>query len=227
MSGAPRPHPFDLIFAPFRDRQFPAIRAELGGQSDVNAFMLAAAALELMRELRPDDGLGDAVDDFAALVHAAYLFWRDGERTLGLDVAATRALCTTPSGEAGLPLAARGTPAEAPGGPARARYIQVAPHLIWARLDADAPFEPLDGWFALPASDGLRIVACLGVHPDRPGISVLVAEGRPRCDTTRPDGTLLLAPTMQGGDLAGLHAIDAPDELLLLGFRAPIEKELT
>jgi hypothetical protein len=94
-----RAHPFELVFAEFRAERLPAIRAELGERSDLDTFMLSAAALDLMQELRPEEGLGDAVDDFVALVHAAYLFWRDGERTTNLDVAATRALCS-PLGDA-------------------------------------------------------------------------------------------------------------------------------
>ena len=141
-SSPARAHPFDLVFAEFRAERLPAIRAELGERSDLDMFMLTAAALDLMHELRPEEGLGDAVDDFVALVHAAYLFWRDGERTSSLDVAATHALCL-PLGDGEL------TPA-APS-PEGARYIQVAPQLIWGRLAEDAPFEPLDGWFAVPS----------------------------------------------------------------------------
>jgi hypothetical protein len=213
-----RPHPFELVFAIFRSERLPAIHAELGERTSLDSFMLAAAALELMRELRPDEGLGEAVDDFVALVHAGYLFWRDGERTLRLDAAATRALCAP---------FADGEPAAAPRVPEGARYIQVAPRLIWGRLADDAPFEPLDGWFAVPSNAGLRIVACFGVHPGRPGVSVVAVEGRLRSNLVREDGTPLFAPTMSGGDLAGLHAVSVPEELLLLGVRAPPGEELS
>ena len=89
-----RTHPFELLFGVFREKHFPAIRAVIGDGTDVNAFVLAAPALELLRELRPDEGLGDGADDFVALVHAAYLYWRDEEQISGLDEAETRALTT-------------------------------------------------------------------------------------------------------------------------------------
>jgi hypothetical protein len=213
-----RAHPFDLVFAEFRAERLPAIRAELGERSDLDTFMLTPAALDLMHELRPEEGLGDAVDDFVALVHAAYLFWRDGEQTNNLDVGATRALCS--------PLGPSEPLLTAPS-PERARYIQVAPQLIWGRLAEDAPFEPLDGWFAVPSGAGLRIVACFGVHPERPGMSVATADGPLPAAIAREDGTPLFAPTMSGGNLADLHAISEPDELLLLGFRAQRGEEIS
>jgi hypothetical protein len=213
-----RAHPFDLVFADFRADRLPAIRAELGERSDLDTFMLAAAAVDLMHELRPDEGFGEGVDDFVALVHAAYLFWRDGERTTNLDMAATRALCSPPGGIEPAPDALPSEPA---------RYIQVAPQLIWGRLSEDAPFEPLDGWFAVSSGAGLRLVACFGVHPERPGVSVATVDGPRPAATSRADGTPLFAPTMSGGDLAGLHAISGPEELLLLGYRALAPAEMS
>lgn len=211
-----RPHPFELMFAGFREIRFPAIRGELRDESGIHAFLLAAAALELLRELRPDDGLGDAVDDFVALVHAAYLFWRDGERTVTCDEPATRRLCRP---EAAIPgraaLAANVT-----------EYIQIAPRLIWGQLADEEPFEPLDGWFAIPGDGGLRVVACFGVHEQRPGVSVVAVEGRRPAKFERPDGTALFAPTMPGGDAAQLHAVSVPEELLLLGWRASAGEEI-
>lgn len=210
-----RPHPFELIFAEFRGQQFPAIRAELGDGANLDSFVLSPAALDLMGQLRPDEGVGDGMDDFVALVHAAYLFWRDGERTLRFDAMATRALCAPGVPVANEPLAS-----------GLVRYIQLAPQLIWGRLAAEGPFEPLDGWFAMPSGGALRMIACLGVHPGRPGVSVVVVEGPPPIDLTREDGTPLFAPTMSGGDLAGLYAVGMAEELLVLGFRAsPGEEE--
>lgn len=205
-----RVHPFELVFAEFRARHLPAIGAELGSRVDLDAFMLARSAIELMAELRPDDGFGDAVDDFVALVHAAYLFWRDGEQTIRLDAAATEALCGPASGDD----VSASRFARQP-----VRYAQIAPQLVWARVAGAGPLEPLDGWFAVPVSAGLRVVACLGVHAERPGLSVVAVQGPPPANVARADGTPLFAPTMPGGERAGLHAISAPEELLLLGVR--------
>ena len=212
----PRPHPFELMFGGFREARFPAIRTELRDDSDSHAFLLAAAALELMRELRPDDGFGDAVDDFVALVHAAYLFWRDGEHTVALDESGTRQLCHPgwrPSGRT--PLGATPT-----------RSIQIAPRLVWGQLADEEPFEPLDGWFTIPGDTELRVVACFGVHEQRPGVSVVAVAGPHPAKVERDDGTPLFAPTMPGGDAAHLHAVSGPDELLLLGWRVAAGEEV-
>lgn len=224
-----RSHPFDLMFGGFRAEQFPAIRTALAGSSDVDSFVLAAPALELLRELRPDEGLGDGVDDFVALVHAAYLYWRDGEVTHSLDHEATRAL-TRPhparsAGPAGSsPVEHQSSGAErplAPLGVTGTRYVQVAPHIIWGQLDADAPFEPLDGWFSRMLADGtLYLVSCFGVHEQRPGVSVVVVHGPRPVVAARADGSSAFAPTMPGGDAAGLHAVSAPEELLHLAWCA-------
>jgi hypothetical protein len=204
--------PFTLLFGAFRAEHFPRIRAALGERTDVDAFMLAAPALDLLRELRPDEGLGEGVDNFVALVHAAYLFWRDGEALSVLDERATRECCgATPA--ANQTMSSRSTLPIS-------KYVQLAPHIVWGQLDDDAPFEPLDGWFAVPGrDDALRMVACFGVHPQRPGVSVVVLEGSLPIGVARPDGTALFAPLMPGGNAASLFAVNSPDELLLLGWR--------
>ncbi len=53
-------------------------------------------------------------------------------------------------------------------------YIQVAPRRIWGRLADEETFEPLDGWFARAGGSRLDVVACFGVHPERPGVTVVV-----------------------------------------------------
>ena len=212
MRDASRAHPFDLMFGVFREKHFPAIRAAIGDGVDVNAFVFAAPALELLRELRPDEGLGDGADDFVALVHAAYLYWRDDEQTCGLDEAETRAL-TAPR------------PGRSEGLPRDTTYVQLAPRIFWAPLDPEAAFEPLDGFFAIPLdATTLRLVACFGVHERRPGVSIVTVQGSLPVMAKRQDGTRVFAPTMPGGDAAHLHALSEPDELLLLGWRGIRER---
>jgi hypothetical protein len=206
-------HPFELIFARFRAERFPAIRAVIGEQPGLDAFLLAAPALELMQELRPDAGLGDGIDDFVALVHATYRFWCDGEVTTSFDDATTRSLCA-PS--AAIPPDVR----TGAGGSRPTQYIQVAPRIVWGMLAEDGPFEPLDGWFDLAVEGGMRMVACFGVHADRPGVSVVAVDGGRPDIRQRDDGSPLFAPRMDGGNVAGLHSIDGPDELLFLGWNA-------
>jgi hypothetical protein len=214
--NASRPQPFELLFGAFRAERFPAIRDVLGERRDLAAFLFAAPALELLRELRPDEGLGEGVDDFVALVHAAYCFWCSGERTHEFDETRTRLLAVNANDR---PLSRAQT-----SGQGETRYLQVAPRLIWGQLDPEAAFEPLDGWFGWQVENGdLRMVSCFGVHEQRPGVSVVVMQGPPVGNVTRADGSPLFSPTMPGGDAAELLAVNAPEELLLLGWRALAE----
>lgn len=208
---ADRPDPFELIFRSFRAEGFPAIRAEIGDDRSLSGFLMHRSALDLMQGMRPDAGFGEGVDDVAALVHAAFWYWADGEQRVAVDRAATDALC-----------AARAAVGRAPDA---AKYIQIAPRRVWAALDSDAPYEPLDGWFAVPAGEALRAVACFGVHPDRPGVSVAVVEGLASVSPAREDGSRLFSPRMPGGDAAGLHGIESQEELLLLAWRAEALEE--
>lgn len=202
-----RPHPFTLVFGALADEHFPAIRDAVGITPDRDRFLLAQPVVELLQLLRPEGGVGEAMDDFVAFAHAAFRFWADGAISRDCDVATTHALCAT---------AAR-PPGTAPG---VTQYVQLAPHIVWAQLADDTPHEPLDGWFAIPDGERLQVVACFGVHPERPGLSVVaVAGGRPGA-LAREDGSPLFTPTMSGGDAAGLHAVAAPEELLLLAWRA-------
>ncbi len=207
MNDVARPHPFELVFGSLVDVHFPAIREALPADAALDAFLVCTPAIELLHELRPDDGLGEAVDDFVAFVHAAWRFWADGAATTPLDADATRALCAL---DAPAALTASRT----------TQYIQVAPRLVWGQLADGEQWEPLDGWFALPDPAGLRIVACFGLHADRPGLTVAVVTGTAPPAAARPDGSAPFAPQMPGGDLAGLHALADTGELLLLAWRA-------
>ncbi len=208
-----RVHPFHLVFDGIAAERFPAIRDALGGAIDLDAFLLAHPAIELLHELRPDDGLGEAIDDFVHFVHAAFRFWLAGSETIVLDGDATERLCTDP------PSRPKQTVVPA------AMYIQVAPRVIWAQLDEEGAFEPLDGWFAIGEGNARHVVGCFGVHPDRPGLSVMSVDEPPPRDSRRGDGTPLFSPTMSGGEAAGLHAISGPDELALLADRADVMRE--
>jgi len=208
-----RPQPFNLIFGALADERFPAIRDALQGETRLDAFLLSAPALELLRDLRPDTGVGDAADAFVALVHAAYLYWHDGTPRRELDAAATGRL---------LDPAAAGPGAAAGDVMPGTTYIQVAPRRIWGRLADEATFEPLDGWFARARGGRLEVVACFGVHPERPGVTVVSASGPPpmAADLVRRDGTAAFAATMPGGAAAGLAEVGSPGELLALAWRA-------
>jgi hypothetical protein len=206
----PPAHPFDIVFTGIAETRFPALRAACGDAPELAEFLVARPAIELLQDLRPEEGIGEAIDDFVAFVHAAYRYWAAGARTATVDERVTRTLCRPHEDPASSREMA----------PAGAMYIQVAPRIIWGQLMDGASYEPLDGWFAMPGRDRLHVVACFGVHPDRPGLSVLAIDGERPEPFARPDGTPLFAPTMAGGREAGLHAVAGPLEMLLLAWRA-------
>lgn len=202
----PRPHPFDLVFGEFAAARFPAVRDAVGPDLTLAHFLMTPAAVELLHELRPDEGLGDAVDDFVAFVHAAFRYWHDGGRTVVLDVDATRGLGAGAQRAAPLPPVTQ--------------YIQIAPRILWSQVESSEIHEPIDGWFAIPEGEQLRVVACLGLHSERPGLSVLTAVGASPATVQRDDGTPPFAPAMEGGAAAGLHSVVNAEELLWLAWRA-------
>lgn len=199
------------MFAPLADERFPPIRAGLSAAGreprDRDAFLLTREAAELVRDLRPDDGLGEGIYQLAALVHHAFLFWDGGQELLAVGRGTLDALMAAePSGTA-LPTVP-------------APYVQVPERLIWARPVEGEAFEPLDGWFAHVAPDGaLRALAVFGLHPDRMGFTVVEAAGARPVGLARPDGSPLFAPTVAGGDAAGLRSIFGGEELLELAWR--------
>ncbi len=206
--------PFSLVFGDLAETAFPPIREVLAKDASLEAFMLSAPALKLMGGLRPDDGLGEAADDFVAFVYAAWRFWCDGKSVVVLDETATRARSEPGRWEEAVP------PADAP---ETTRYIQVAPRLIWGRLASDETYEPLDGWFATRTGPRLQVVGCFGLHASRPGLSVVVVQGPLPVDVVREDASPVFSPMMPGGDLAGLRALATPEELLLLAWRVEME----
>src|SRR4051812_44000477 len=84
-----RPTPFDLVFETAAQTTFPAIRTALGESGhdprDRDGFLMLREVVALLRELRPDEGLGEGIDQLAALVHHGYLFWDGGGHTVGLS----------------------------------------------------------------------------------------------------------------------------------------------
>jgi hypothetical protein len=208
-----RPTPFALVFAPIADERFPAIRAAFGAAHqdprDRDAFLLTREAVVLLRELRPEEGMGEGIDQLAALLHHAYLFWDAGElmRTLAPE-------------ELGDLLD------HAPGSPGPevppAAYVQLPERRVWARPVENEAFEPLDGWFAhlSPGDQELRALGVFGLHPDRMGFTVVEAVGPRTPGLVRTDGSPLFAPTLPGAAAAGLSSITGAEELRELAWRA-------
>jgi hypothetical protein len=206
-----RPHPFELALGPFAPGRLEAIRLALAGSEidpfDQDAWPLARPVAELLHELRPDDGLGEAVAELVSLVHAGYLYWQHGERTTTLersDLDRLRALVAD---------AAHGRADRA------AYYVQAPARRIWGTPVPDAPPEPLDGWFAVAHGSVLRIVAVFGLLPGRPGFTVAQVQGPPPGPIPRADGSAMFEAVLPGGRAAGLWSLVGQGELLELGWR--------
>jgi hypothetical protein len=123
----PRPTPLELIFSRIATTEFPAIRkaVEQGGidPTDRDAFLLIPDVVALMRDLRPEEGIGEGMDFLVALGHHAYLAWDAGSLTVPLGVAQAEALLGT-NGPAVPPL----------GHAPKAYYAQFLEHRVWAKV---------------------------------------------------------------------------------------------
>jgi hypothetical protein len=207
----PRPTPFHLVFGPSAQDVFPQIRSALFeagyDPKDRDRFLMLRDVVTLVRELRPEEGLGEGIDQLAALVHHAYLHWEAGEEVLEITAQQLSSLLRAAADDR------RETPS--------VRYAQVPQHRIWAEVIPGHPPEPLDGFFVHPTSDGseLRVLGVFGMHPEREGFSVVEAAGPRPLVLMRADGTDLFSPILAGGKAAGLYSIAGEEELLDLGWR--------
>jgi hypothetical protein len=207
-----RPTPFDLVFAHAAETAFPSIRTALerGGHdpADRDAFLMLPEVVSLLRDYRPEEGLGEGMDQLVALVHHAYLLWDAGVLTLPLSAERLAALLEAPA-----PMSPD------PQEPPRAYYAQLLDRQVWARVIDDGAAEPMDGCFVHAAGPDLRVLGIFGLRPDRDGFSAVETMG-PRPDAReRPDGTPLFSPVLAGGAAAGLYSIVGAEELLELGWR--------
>ncbi len=208
----PRPTPFDLVFSRAAETVFPAIRTALErvGQdpADRDAFLMVPDVVALLHELRPEEGLGEGMDQLVALVHHAYLLWDAGLLTLPLSAERTAALLDRPPA----------TSVETDRAP-RAYYAQLADRQVWARVVDELPAEPMDGCFVHAAGDDLRVLGIFGLRSEREGFSAVETAGPRPHALERPDGTPLFSPVLAGGAAAGLYSLVGGEELLELGWR--------
>lgn len=209
-----RATPFDLVFGSLAAERFPALRTAIDAAHaeprDRDAFLMVREVIQLVRELRPDEGMGEEIGQLAALLHHAYLFWAAGTPTLEISAAEFSGLIQDPAAE---PAARAEPPPEF--------YVQLPERRIWAAVVSGAAPEPLDGCFLGASRDGgLTVLAALGLRPDRPGLSVVEVAGPRVTSLARPDGSPLFAPVLEGGRPAGLASITGGEELLELGWRA-------
>lgn len=207
-----RPTPYATSIAPWADARFSPVRqalVDLGVDAwDRDAFLMASPVVALVHALRPEGGLGDGLNEFSALLHAAYLFWLHGEPVVALDDSAAEAL-----------LAAAATAPPDTAGPS-IRYVQLPPRRVWGTPSEGGPHEPLDGCFVIRRGDHLTVLGIFGAHPERDGFTVVLVEGSRPIGLVRADGSPLFAPAMAGGASAGLHSLTGMEELLELAWRA-------
>jgi hypothetical protein len=207
-----RPTPFELVFGAGAQTSFPGIRAALAqtGQDPRNrdAFLLVRDVVLLLRDLRPEEGIGEGIDQLAALVHHGYLFWDSGSATVELADARLEELLSGASGDK--------DDADHPAG-----YVQVPERRIWAEVVPGAPQEPLDGFFHHTSTEPRvqRVLGVFGMYPDRPGFTVVEVVGPRPTRLARPDGSPLFSSTLPGGARAGLYSLAGEEELLELGWR--------
>lgn len=210
--SAPRPTPYDLAIAPWADERFLPVRQALGDLGvdpwDRDAFLMAKPVVELVHALRPEEGVGEGMDEFVALLHVAFLYWMHGEPLRRLEIGDLKGLL----GSAAPALPAAAAPAIA--------YLQFPPLRIWGAPGEGVAHEPFDGCFVVRRHDRLAVVGILGAHPGRDGFTVVAVEGSRPGGLSRRDGSPLFSPAMEGGGEAGLHSITGMEELLELGWRA-------
>ena len=206
-----RPSPFDLVFREFAEGVFPRIRSALAHAGhdprDRDRFLMVREVVTLLRELRPEEGMGEGIDQLAALVHHAYLFWDSGEHNLEVTLERLPWLMGAPDVSGAADSAA-------------AYYVAMPMHRIWAEVIAGQPPEPLDGCFVDVGHEAsLRVLGIFGIHPERQGFTVVEATGERPLLLGRADGSDLFAPTLPGGKAAGLFSLTGEEELLELGWR--------
>jgi hypothetical protein len=206
-----RATPFDLVFNRAAESTFPRVASSLaaGGQdpADRDAFLMDREVVTLLRDLRPEEGLGEAMDQMVALVHHAYLAWAAGGVTIPVGREAAEELLAKAAEEAD----SKDLPAY---------YAQFPERMIWAAVVENEAPEPLDGIFVsqVPGGD-LRVLGIFGLRPERAGFSAVEATGGRAEGLAREDGSPLFDPTLPGGAAAGLRSIVGEAELLELGWR--------
>lgn len=216
----PRLTPYELAFGAESERRFTEIRESFARSGadphDLDAFVLDREVTAYLRELVPEEGVGEAVREHLALLHHAWLYWSAGGWLISLTRDRARRLLASPGpGEEAQPGSSPAT-----GQPA-AFYLQLPERLVWADLGDGQPHQPLDGAFVRPwPGGGLFVLAVAGMHPGREGFTVVEADGYPGEGLERTDGSPVFSPVLPGGEAAGLFSIAGEAELLELGARA-------
>lgn len=231
--------PHELVFGldGLDDRLFPPIAEEAAQRGavldDPERFLFLTSVGKLLRavagepetggesaageqEPEADEERGEVLKQHGRLLFHAFHFWRHGRRVLVLNEAAARALVDRQPAVGEWTLRP----------PAPAGYLQLPPNLFWAAPAPGMRPEPVDGFFwtlAEPpeAAAELHVLLALGLRPDRPGLSVVPAEGvlddvAHWADAAgRPSGHDFHS-TLPGGELDRLYSLETATEVLKL-----------
>jgi hypothetical protein len=220
--------PYELILEPLEREDFPAIRAE-GEQrgSDVHRrdqFLLLGHAGATLDEIVPESADPESLDEYGELLYEGYQFWAYGRRLYSFESSVTT-LLTEPEYDLGDWIFA------AP----PASYLQFPYQKLWARVSANAPYEPLDGVFVVASSTEeradsgvhVRVQMVLGLRSDRPGVSLVsyrddLDPAKVAARATRPwraEG-VAYANAIPGGERMGYRTLATTSELEALVIRA-------
>jgi hypothetical protein len=208
VNPADRVAPYALVLGTIAPDRFPVLREGIAAAGrdprDRDAFLMVREVVELLRELEPEEGLGEGIATMAAFLHQSYLYWMDGERTVTIEVEALERALVDES------------PAPSPH---PSSYIQLPPLRVWGIGVEGGPAEPLDGWFASQSGESLSVLAIFGIHPGRAGFTAVEVAGPRPGVLERADGSALFSAALPGAAQAGLASIVGAEELLELAWR--------
>ncbi len=219
--------PYELILLPLEATRFPEIRAEAEHrQVDTrrrDQFVLLGHVGATLDEIVPDDAPPDAMEEYAELLYHGFQFWTFGRRLYVLGDGITERL-TSPT------FAMRDW--EIAGPPSA--YVQLPYQKAWGRVDAEAPYEPIDGFFLVvdetaPAPDAgihLRLQLVLGLRAERPGVSLIsyrtdldAHAGALRAVRPTRDEGAAFSNAIPGGERKGYRTLATVGELEALALR--------
>ena len=228
MTPIPRITPYELILEPLEHDAFPEIRAEAEqrGRDALrhDDFLLLGVVGATLSSMIADDAPAEAVDQYGELLWQGYRFWVAGRRFYSFADAITSKLIAPRYGMTGWQLAAPPS-----------CYLQFPNQRFWTRVAPDAPFEPVDGCYVAEDEsrvDGrtqveLRILLVLGLRPERPGLSLVIAhmdlepgDAEQRAAAPWVAGEDAFAGSLPGGERRGLRTLSTQGELETLVLRS-------
>jgi len=228
VSAEPRVTPYELILEALEQDAFPEIRAEAEqrGRDPLrhDDFLLLGLVGATLSSMIADDALPEAVDQYGELLWQGYRFWAAGRRFYTFGDSITSTLIAPRYDMAGWHLAAPPS-----------CYLQFPNQRFWTRVALDAPFEPVDGCFVTADETtvddrtlvDLHILLVLGVRPERPGVSLVIAhdevaskDAEERAAAPWRAGEDAFSTSLPGGEKRGLRTLSTQGELEALVLRS-------